>query len=104
VGEGRADDVELVLDAPDAAMEWADIELALEFAAAKNRVALRVDGLPQFGGEIAAGIEIVVAHYAGEPAEDEIVEAGVVGGRLEPQRPGRLAQADLDRFGGLYRQ
>ena len=49
VGEGGADDVELVLDAPDAAVERADIELALEFAAAEHRVLLRVDRLLQFG-------------------------------------------------------
>src|SRR5258706_9193637 len=31
VGEGGADDIELILDAPDAAMERPDIELTLEF-------------------------------------------------------------------------
>src|SRR4029453_11976701 len=47
VAEGRAHHIELVFDAPDAAVEWADIQLALEFATAKGGVALRIDRLVQ---------------------------------------------------------
>src|SRR6266545_823397 len=45
VAEGCAHHVELVLDAPDAAVERTDIQLALEFTAAEGGVALRIDRL-----------------------------------------------------------
>jgi hypothetical protein len=58
--------IELVLDAPDAAVERADIQLALELAAAEGGVALRIDRLVQLKrtsriggadtGDIVAGV------------------------------------------------
>ena len=84
VGEGGAHDVELVLDAPDAAVTSARHRLALEFAAAENRVALRIDRLLQLAAVRIAAVDasVVVAGVAGQPAEDEAVELRVVGGEL----------------------
>ena len=45
VAEGRAYHIELVLDAPDAAVERPDVQLALEFAATESGVTLRIDRL-----------------------------------------------------------
>src|SRR5262249_3983043 len=42
-----------------------------------------------------------VARIAGQPAEYEAVEPGVVAGEFEPQRPSRPPQPDLDRFRGF---
>src|SRR5207237_6550848 len=80
VRESGADHVELALDARCAAVDFRDIELALEFAAAEDGVALRVNRLLQSIGRVAvaAGSKIVGAHRAGEPAEDEIAEAGII--------------------------
>ena len=47
VSKGGAHDVELVLNAPDTAIERPDIELALEFGAAERGVALRINRLLQ---------------------------------------------------------
>ena len=58
IGEGGANDIELVLDAPDAAMKRPDVVLALEFAAAENGVALRIDRLVQFDDLDRSGIEV----------------------------------------------
>src|SRR6476620_5032128 len=83
VGEGGADDVELVLDAPDTAIERPDVELALEFGAAERGVALRINRLPQvepvgIGNIHTSGT--TVACVAVQPAEDEAVELGVIAG------------------------
>ena len=45
VAKGRAHDIELALDAPDAAVERPDVQLALEFAATESGVTLRIDRL-----------------------------------------------------------
>lgn len=45
VAEGRAHNVELVFNAPDAAMERPGIQLVLELAAAEGSVSLRADRL-----------------------------------------------------------
>src|SRR3954447_20005978 len=83
VGEGRAHQVELALYAPHAVEHARDIVLGLEFAAAEDRVALRVDRLIELGRGIAAALESRIAHYAGEPAENEALEARIIGRRLE---------------------
>jgi len=76
-------DIELVLDAPDAAVERADVELALEFTAAERGVALRINRLPQVKrvgiGDIHTS-GTTVACVAVQPAEDEAVELGVIAG------------------------
>ena len=81
-----------------------DVVLRLEFAAAEDRVALRIDRLVELAGRIAATGEVLVAHHAGEAAEDEAGEARVVGGRLEAQRARCAPQADFDRVRDLDRQ
>src|SRR4051794_28453399 len=103
VGEGGANDVELVLDAPCPTIKLRHIELTLEFASAEDGVALRIDGLLALVGgvAVAAGVEIVAAHHAGEPPENEVVETSVIDGGLETERAGGASQADLDGFCGL---
>src|SRR5947199_104599 len=72
VGEGGADHVELGLDAPDAAVKRADIELALELAAAEHGVALRVDRLIEFEAR-AQLTRTLVTRISCQPAEYEAV-------------------------------
>src|SRR3954447_15559424 len=76
VAEGGPNQIELIFDAPDAAMEGTDIKLALEFAAAEGGVALRVDRLLQFKRGCIGGIDArcFIAGTAGQPAEDEAIE------------------------------
>ena len=76
------------------------IELRLEFAAAEQRVALRVDHLAQFFAG-AARCEVIVAQHAGEAPEDEVGVFGVEAGQLETERALGAAQADFDRACGL---
>src|SRR5438445_10058234 len=93
VRECGADDVELVLDAPNSVVERTDVELALEFAAAEDRAMLGINRLPRFVFRIAvaAGIKVVAAQHASQPPVDEVVETGVVGSGLEAERADRLA-------------
>ena len=85
VAEGRAYDIELVLDAPDAAVERPDVQLALEFAATESGVALRIGRLVKLEGRRRVGrtdASDILAGVAGQPTENEAVELGVVGRRL----------------------
>src|SRR5262249_43177418 len=107
VGEGRAHDVELVLDAERAAPQRRDVVLALPFHAAEDRVALRVARLLQLerAGRIAGGdARGLVAGIAGEAPEDEAVEPRVVAGQLETKRPDGAAQSGFDRLRDLDRE
>src|SRR5262249_26376485 len=104
VSEGRADDVELVLDAPGAAPQRCDVVLALPFHAAKDRVALRVAGLLELerpGRIVGSDARGAVAGIAGQAAEDEAVEARVVPGQLEAECPDGAPQPGLDRLRDL---
>ena len=97
VGEGRPHDVILSLDAELPGPERQHIVLELEFAAAEDRIVLRIDRLVELepSPDLARG---VFAGVAGQAAIDETVEPGVVARQFEPERPGRAPQADLDRF------
>ena len=84
-------------------MEGADVELALDFAAAEHGVALRIHRLIQLvvGIAVAAGVKILAAHHPGQPPIDEVVEARVVHRRFKAQRAIGLAQPDFQRFCGF---
>jgi hypothetical protein len=100
VAEGRAHHVELVLDAPDAAGERADVQLALESPPRKVGVALRIDRLVQFKRKAgSAGPTQRLLRVAGEATVNEAVELGVeVVAEPEGRSP---SQSDLDRLGGF---
>src|SRR5262249_29070691 len=101
VREGRTHDVELVLDSPPAVPDPLHVELALELGTAERRIPLRIDRLPEVADAGTADSGVAVAGVAGQVAEDEALELGVVGGGLEAERPHGAAQAGLDRGGGL---
>ena len=73
VGEGRAHEIGLGSRRPNMPVQTGSTSyLALEFAAAEDRVALRIDRLVQVAARPgSAGAGVAVAGIAGEIAEDE---------------------------------
>src|SRR4030095_16232007 len=85
VGKGGADDIELVFHTPDAPVERADVELTLEFGAAKYGVALRVDRLIEFEAR-AQLTRTLVTRISCQPAEYEAIEPRVIARDFAPRR------------------
>src|SRR4051794_5923131 len=69
-------------------------------AAAEDGVALRIDGLQEFGAD-AAGREIRAAGDAGELPEDEVAVAGIERLGVETKTSLRPLEADFGGVGGL---
>src|SRR5262249_18245331 len=82
------------------------VPLALELAAAEDRVALGINGFLEVkaGPRWPADRGVAVAEIARQPAEDEAVKSRVIGRDLEPERCDRPPPGDLDRVRGVDAQ
>jgi len=90
----------LAVDAENAGPQRDHVPLPSQLGAAKDRIALRDEGLQQVGSG-AAGGEVRVAEIAGRLLEDEVVVAGVIGLAVETEFSLGALEADLDGLGGL---